>query len=157
MSLTSTHFWASSVLAVALAASVTACGGGGGSVSSASPTTPSSTPTSTTGGTISATMTITATGMSPASVRIQLGERVRVVNEDSRSHNIVSDPHPSHGDCPPMNNIGLLARGATGISKEFMDVKACGFHDHDDATNATLRGTILVGGADAPTGPGYIR
>lgn len=158
MSLTSTQFWASSVLAVALAASVTACGGGG-SASSASPTTPTSTspPTSTTSGTIAATITITAAGVAPTSVRIQPGERVRIVNEDARSHNIVSDPHPEHDDCPPVNNIGLLAPGATGISSEFMEAKACGFHDHDDSTNATMRGTILIGGAETPTGPGYIR
>ena len=44
-------------------------------------------------------------------VRIEVGQRVMFVNEDTRSHEMMSDPHPLHTGCPQINEIGDLAPG----------------------------------------------
>jgi plastocyanin len=96
------------------------CGGGGNAPSS--PSTGSET-----------TITITSSGVSPAQVTISQGARVLFVNNDSKSHNMASDPHPEHTDCPPINNVGLLQPGQSRETGNMTTVRTCGFHDHDDA------------------------
>jgi hypothetical protein len=95
-----------------------ACGGG-------SPSTPS--PGG--GGT---TITITASGVSPTQVTVSPGTRVLFVNNDSRSHNMTSDPHPDHQDCPEINNVGLLQPNQSRETGNLVAIRTCGFHDHDD-------------------------
>jgi len=45
-------------------------------------------------------VTITSSGVSPRSLTVTPGTQVTFVNNDSRSHNIASNPHPEHTDCP---------------------------------------------------------
>jgi len=47
-----------------------------------------------------ATITITSAGVSPSTVTITQGQAVTFVNNDNRSHEMASDPHPQHGSCP---------------------------------------------------------
>jgi hypothetical protein len=94
-----------------------ACGGG-------SPSTPS--PSGTT------TITITASGVSAAQITVSPGTRVLFVNNDSRSHNMTSDPHPEHNDCPEINTVGLLQPNQSRETGNLVAVRTCGFHDHDD-------------------------
>jgi len=101
-----------------------------------SSTTP--TPTATT------TVTITSAGISPKSVQIAPGSRVLFVNNDSRSHNVTSDPHPEHTDCPEINQVGFLTSGQTRETGNFVTTKTCGFHDHDNPDSAALKGAIVV-------------
>lgn len=98
-----------------------ACGGG-------SPSSPS------TGGSGSggATVTMTSAGVSTTQVNVTAGTRVTFVNNDTRSHNMTSDPHPEHTDCPEINSVGLLLPGQSRETGNLVAVRTCGFHDHDD-------------------------
>lgn len=96
-----------------------ACGGG-------SPSSPS------TGGTTTTTVTITSAGVSATQVNVTQGTRVTFVNNDSRSHNMTSDPHPEHTDCPEINTVGLLQPGQSRETGNLVTIRTCGFHDHDD-------------------------
>jgi hypothetical protein len=97
-----------------------ACGGG-------SPSTPS-----TGGGSTSTTLTITSAGVSATQLNLPAGSRVLFVNNDSRSHNMTSDPHPEHNDCPEINAVGLLLPNQSRETGNLVTIRTCGFHDHDD-------------------------
>jgi plastocyanin len=112
---------------------MTACGGGGGT-----PTTPPPTPT------VTNTITITAQGASPRNIQINAGSRVTFVNNDTRAHNMTSDPHPEHTQCPELNSIGLLTPGQSRESGNLNTVRTCGFHDHDNPGTTSLTGTITI-------------
>lgn len=117
-----------------------ACGGGGSSNSGGStPTTPSPTPTPNT-----PTITITANGVSPRTVTISAGSRVTFVNNDSRPHDMASDPHPSHSACPPINDVGFLQVGQTRTTGNLNTARTCGFHDHIRDTDTSLQGSIII-------------
>src|SRR5687767_8225331 len=80
-----------------VAITVASCGGSGGY---GGPTAPGGGST----GAVGATITIRANGtVEPSEVNIQVGQRVRFVNEDGRQHQPTSNPHLSHTDCPPAN------------------------------------------------------
>jgi plastocyanin len=97
------------------------------------------------GATTSATITIGANNaVSPQSVTIIQGGRVTFVNNDSRPHDMASDPHPSHEDCPPLDQVGFLSAGQSRTSGNFNTVRTCGFHDHNQPSVAGLLGRITV-------------
>jgi plastocyanin len=126
-----------SALALGIAA---ACGGG-----SDSPTSP--TPPTGGGGTTpdSATITISSSGtVSPSTVTIRQGGRVTFVNNDTNTHDMASDPHPTHQDCPPMDQVGFLAAGQSRTSGNFNTVRTCGFHDHNRPDVTGLQGRITI-------------
>lgn len=135
--------------AVILAAATAACGGGGGT-----PSGPSGGGTSggggtggggTGGATSSATITIGSNGVAtPNAVTITQGGRVTFVNNDSRSHDMSSDPHPSHEDCPPLEQVGFLSPGQSKTSGNLNTVRVCGFHDHILPTVTGLQGRITI-------------
>jgi plastocyanin len=127
---------ASSLVALALFAS--ACGG-----SDDPGTGPSGGGGGGGGGTVSATITITAAGVSPSSVTVAPGQRVTFVNNDTRPHDMASDPHPAHTDCPAVN-VGFLQAGQSGTTQNLNTVRTCGFHDHNQDTNTSLQGTIRI-------------
>lgn len=92
-----------------------------------------------------ATVTITAAGVSPASVTVAVGQAVTFVNNDTRSHEIGSNPHPNHGSCPSIETgVSLLATGQTKITRAFANTGTCGYHDHLDDSNTRFQGTIVV-------------
>ena len=140
------------VLAIILCATAlwaVGCSGGGGYAST--PTTPS---TTTNSGTIGATITINANGVSDSTPRIKLGERVRFTNGDSKAHEILTTPHLMHTDCQGLNSIGSLAPGQSGTSDALTTARGCGFHDHLDPNNNSFRGQVLVGlSANDPVPP----
>ena len=123
-----------------------ACGGGGGS----SPSTPSGTnPPS--GGSL--TVTISATGVSPRSLQVPIGGRVTFVNNDTRTHQIMSDPNPLHNDCPAINEIATIAPGQTRLTGTFDVRRTCGYHDHMNPGEATMQGALMIGGSTDPVTP----
>ena len=125
------------VLAGVLAAGV-ACGG-----SSNNPNNPGGGGGS--AGTSGATITISNAGVvSPSAVTINPGESVTFVNNDTRSHEIASNPHPAHTDCPAINALGVLQAGQTRLTNALTTSRTCGFHDHNDDTNRNLQGTITI-------------
>ena len=139
--------WMAAVAVVAVLAAAAACGGGGGG----SPTAPSDgggTGGGGTGGggsTATNTITIGSDGrVSPANITIAVGTRVTFVNNHNRNHDMASDPHPSHEDCPPMDQVGFLTPGQSKTSGNFNTVRRCGFHDHNEPSTTGLQGTITI-------------
>lgn len=89
-------------------------------------------------------VTITASGVSPQNIQIQAGGRVLFVNDDAVVHDMSSDDHPSHLTCPATNQVGFLSPGQSRETGNFVTVQTCGFHDHLDAQNPGLLGTINI-------------
>lgn len=128
--------WSMTLLLAIMAAG---CGGSGGT-SSSSPTT-APTPAA---GSANATITITSAGVSPKTVTVPPGGRVTFVNNDTRSHQMYSDPHPEHTDCPEFDQVGFLSPGESRTTGNLNIVRTCGFHDHGDFENTSLRGTVVI-------------
>ena len=96
-------------------------------------------------GAVGATITIGAnSSVSPTQVTIATGQSVTFVNNDSRPHDMESDPHPAHTACPSIANVGLLQPGQSKTTFGFANSGSCGFHDHNNAENASLTGRIVV-------------
>jgi plastocyanin len=91
-----------------------------------------------------ATITITASGVSPSTVSITTGQSVTFVNNDTRPHEMASDPHPAHTACPSINAIGNLPAGQTRLTNSFPATGSCTFHDHSLPDTNTLKGSITV-------------
>jgi len=91
-----------------------------------------------------ATFNIVAGVVSPKQVEINVGQRVAFVNNDSSAHEIASNPHPVHTDCPPINDVGGLAPGNARLTGAFTIARTCGFHDHGQPDNTALQGTIII-------------
>lgn len=125
--------------ALAAALLLASCGGGSSSTPT-SPTTPGTpgTPTVTT------TITITATGVSPKDIQVSPGARVTFVNNDTRAHQMTSDPHPEHTDCSEINQVGVLSPGQSRQTGNLNTIRTCGFHDHDLPAVSNLTGTIVI-------------
>jgi hypothetical protein len=128
--------WREVGAAVALAA-VLAVGG----CSSGSPGTAQPSPTPAPETTI---ITITSSGASPKTVVVSPGSQVVFVNNDSREHQMYSDPHPEHTDCPEFDQVGSLAPGQRRQTGNLNMVRTCGFHDHINFENQALRGTVTI-------------
>ena len=90
------------------------------------------------------TVTITANGASPRNISVAVGSRVLFVNNDSRSHNMTSDPHPDHNDCPDINQVGFLSPGQSRETGNLVTARTCGFHDHDNPSQGLLIGQIVI-------------
>jgi plastocyanin len=119
------------------AAGAAACAGGSSSGSTAAPT-PGAPASST------ATITLTSSGASPKTVTISAGGQVTFINSDSRTHNMQSDPHPEHTDCPELAQVGFLTPGQSRTSGNLNIVRTCGYHDHDDFSNTRFQGNIVI-------------
>jgi plastocyanin len=138
--------WApAAVVVLALAA----CGGSGGGPGGPNP--PAAPPAPPAGFTV----TVSATGVSPRELRVPVGAQVMFVNTDSRSHEMMSDPHPLHTGCPEINAVGMIQRGESKATGTLTAQKSCGFHDNMRDGDTTLRGTIVVGNAEPGGNPGY--
>jgi plastocyanin len=138
--LTKVHslFGAQIVTAAALTA-LAGCGGGG----SGSPTTPGGTGGGSPGPS-GATITISGGRVTPSQVTVAVGQSVTFVNNDGRIHNMASDPHPVHTDCPQINAVGVVSNNQTELTNAFPTARSCGFHDHDDPDNGNLKGRITI-------------
>jgi plastocyanin len=95
-------------------------------------------------GAIGATITIANGALSPGSVTISVGQSVRFINNDNRSRDISSDPHPAHTNCPSFTNVGLITTGQTKDTFGFAGAGSCGFHDHNDPDNNSVKGRITI-------------
>lgn len=120
---------------MALASAIVGCSGSSGP---SSPSGGGSTPTATD------TIIITSSGASPRSITVSPGTRVTFTNNDSRTHDMASDPHPEHTNCPELNQVGFLSPGQSRASGNLNSVRTCGFHDHNDPGNTSLTGTIRI-------------
>ena len=133
-------------VAVIVAVTAAACGGGGSSPTTPTPTpTPTPPPTGGGGNPATATITIGANGaVSPASVTIAPGGRVTFVNSHNQPHDMSSDPHPEHTQCPEINSVGFLTAGQTRTTSNLNTARTCGFHDHNLPDDTRLQGRIII-------------
>jgi hypothetical protein len=69
---------------------------------------------------------------------------VTFINSDSRNHNMSSNPHPDHTDCPAINDVGVLVTGQRRQTGNLNVARTCGYHDHDDPENPRWKGTIAI-------------
>ncbi len=127
--------WRKACLAT-LVLTISSCGGGGGGT----PTTPTQPPTGTPG----LTVTITSMGASPRALTVAVGARVLFINNDARPHEMTSDPHPTHEDCPELNQVGFLNPGQQRESGNLVMARTCGFHDHINPEAPSLIGSISI-------------
>ena len=124
--------------AAAMAVLVAACGGsstapsGGGSGTGGG------------GGTATSTITITSAGVSPKTITVVQGTQVTFVNNDSQNHDMFSNPHPEHTDCPEINSVGFITPGQTKQTGNLNTLRTCGYHDHNLPTVTSLQGTITI-------------
>jgi hypothetical protein len=111
---------------------LTACGAWG-----KSPTAPDPGPTG-------PTVTITSSGLTPRSIEIPVGGRLTIVNNDAIAHDMGSDPHPGHEDCPELNQIGMLTPGQRRTSGNLVEARTCGMHDHLRHLDTSLHLRIVI-------------
>ena len=127
----------SGIVGKAAAAALVAIGSACGSSStgtSPSPAAPANGPT----------ITIANNAVSPSSIVVARGTQVTFVNTDSRVHEMESDPHPEHTDCPELNQVGFLNPGQSRQTGNLNTVRTCGFHDHGNPDNNGLKGRITI-------------
>ena len=140
------------VLAAACAAAalsgIAACGSSSSSPSSTSsssdpsPTSPNTTPSTAVRAT---TITITNSVASPKNIIVSRGAQVTFINNDNQPHNMTSDPHQDHTDCPEINSVGFLSQGQQRQTGNMVTNRTvCGFHDHDLPNVAGLQGSISI-------------
>jgi len=72
------------------------------------------------------------------------GTQITFVNNDSVAHEMFSDPHPEHTDCPEFDSVGRLTPGETRQTTNLATARTCGFHDHLNPSTTSLRGTATV-------------
>ena len=118
-------------MAAGLSLGLAACGGGGTNGPTPTPTNPN-------------VITIASGIASPKELTVAPGARVLFVNNDGRRHDMTSDDHPDHLECPAINQVGLLTSGQSRETGNLIVVRTCGFHDHEDPDNANLKGRIVV-------------
>jgi plastocyanin len=102
-----------------------------------------------TGGTCTAsststTITISNNAVCPQNITVPRGTQVTFVNSDSRTHEMNSDPHPTHEDCPEINAVGNLVAGQSRQTSNLVTAKKCGFHDHILFDVKALQGSITI-------------
>lgn len=90
------------------------------------------------------TITVTSSGANPRTLTVSPGTRILFINSDSSMHEMTSDPHPSHEDCPELNQVGHLNPGQQRESGNLVTTRACGFHDHANPGTQSLQGTITI-------------
>ncbi len=132
-------------VSIAVLLTVAACGGGDGGGNPTGPGGGSGAVVASTGsvGTIGATITIANGSVSPSQVTISVGQSVRFVNNDGRSRDMSSDPHPNHTNCPSLNR-GIIGTGQSRDSFGFAGAGSCGFHDHNDPDNNAVKGRVII-------------
>ena len=135
-------------IAITLALTVAACGGGGSNPTSPSPSpspAPAPTPTPTPAPSGGTTITISSAGVvSPKTLTVSAGTRVTFVNNNTRPHEMNSNPHPEHTDCQELNQVGFLSPGQSKQTGNLNTRRTCGYHDHNQDSNVNLQGTITI-------------
>jgi len=138
--MTARAVWSGRACAVAMALTIAACGGG-----DSSPMTPTNPGGGGGGGTPTTTITIGSDGrVTPTSLTVPLGSRVTFTNNHNQPHDMSSDPHPEHTDCPEFRTVGNLVPGQSRQTENLNTARTCGFHDHNQSSNTALQGTIRI-------------
>ena len=133
------------LVTIGLSLSIVSCGGGESpSAPTPTPQQPPPAPTPSPGSGVSTTtITISGAGVSPRDIVVARGSRVTFVNNDAVGHDMNSDPHPAHTSCTDMN-VGFVSNGQTKQTDVLNIARTCGYHDHNQPSNAALQGTITI-------------
>jgi plastocyanin len=131
--------WGTRTGGIILAAGIAIVAACGGSSSS-----PSSNPGACTPSTNANTLVIQNNTICPSALTVTRGTQVTILNSDSRTHEMDSDPHPEHTDCPELNQIGFLNPGQSRQSGNLNIARKCGMHDHASPDTASLKATITI-------------
>ena len=91
----------------------------------------------------SVTVTITSTGVTPNDFAVAAGGTITWVNSDATVHDLSSDPHPQHTDCPPLNT-GDINPGQRRTTGALPTARVCRFHDHLNPGAASLMGRVTI-------------
>jgi plastocyanin len=124
--------WACTLAVALLMPLLAGCGSGG-------PSTPTPTPNNPNQVVIAPGGTVT-----PVEMVVSPGSRVLFVNNDSRRHDMVSDPHPEHTLCPEINAVGVLQPGQSRETGNLVVTRTCTYHDHENPDTAGLKGRIVI-------------
>jgi len=90
------------------------------------------------------TFLIVNNAVCPQALSVPRGAQVTFINNDNRAHEMNSDPHPEHTNCPELNQVGHLEPGQSRQSGNLTIARTCGFHDHLNDQNRALQGTITI-------------
>ena len=132
-----TRSTAAAVVLAAVAIFSAACG-------SSSPNMGPSSGSTCTASSTSTTITISNNAVCPQNITVARGTQVTFVNSDSQTHEMNSDPHPTHEDCPEINAVGNLVAGQRRQTSNLVTAKKCGFHDHILFDVKALQGSITI-------------
>jgi plastocyanin len=126
-----------SVAVAAMVAGAIACGGSSssGSTSPSGACTPSSSAN---------TLVVQNNTICPSTLTVSRGTQITILNSDSRVHDMNSDPHPEHTECPELNQIGFLNPGQSRQSGNLNLARGCGLHDHSAPDIAALKASITI-------------
>lgn len=118
---------------------------GCGSSSSSPPGSATSPSTPPSGTVATSTITIANNTVSPKNIVVARGSQVTFINNDSQPHQMYSDPHPDHTDCPEINQVGFLNPGQSRQTGNMTSNRSvCGFHDHGLPDTTSLQGSIAI-------------
>src|SRR5881396_442782 len=129
------RIWVAGMAVVAGLAIAAACGSSSNPNGPTGTCTPSSNPN---------TIVIQNNQVCPSTLTVARGSQVTMINNDSRVHEMDSDPHPEHTQCPELNQIDFLNPGQSRASGNLNTARTCGFHDHSPPDTTSLKGTITV-------------
>src|SRR5438093_13080084 len=90
------------------------------------------------------TILIVNNAVCPQTLTVTPGSRVMFINNDTRAHDMYSNPHPEHTDCIEINQVGHLDPGQQRETGNLNTIRSCGFHDHMQDQNRALQGTIVI-------------
>jgi hypothetical protein len=83
-------------------------------------------------------------GLDPIELSAILGTCVVFVNQDTVAHDIRSDPHPGHSNCPALN-VGLVPSGKTSVTLAINTWGVCGYHDELAPDDERFKGHFVIG------------
>jgi hypothetical protein len=128
-----------------------ACSGGSAGGAPATPTAPSGPPQASPPAPppppslpLTATITITDRGYTPAEVTVRVGGRVTFTNADVRPHDMLGGPDHTRQDCAEVDVVGFLVPGQSRETRVFEAARLCEFHDHTNLGNPAFQGRIIV-------------
>jgi hypothetical protein len=93
-----------------------------------------------------ALIAVTGSGVAQPSVTIRFGQQLTFYSPNGSTHNIRSEPHPAHSDCPALN-VPEISAGINGSTASFFTPGMCRYHDDNFLGKVT--GEVIV----LPIGP----
>jgi hypothetical protein len=93
---------------------------------------------------VSASIRITAAGVSPPVLHLDHPVTVTFTNDDTATHRLEPAPELGYGTCSEMNALGALEPGQTGRVTIERGGVVCTFHDSAGPANQAFQGFVVV-------------